>query len=111
MKQCRTKRFLVKIEFLKLAKLEFDEATTYYNSESKELGERFKNEIRSSIDMILQFPELYPIFSDDIRKCVTPTFPYTIFYTYTNTIIYIYAIANHYKNPILYAKRFADDKA
>lgn len=100
----------MKIEFLKLAKLEFEEATTYYDSESKELGKRFKNEIRSSIDMILQFPELYPIFSDDIRKCITHTFPYTIFYTHKNETVYIYAIANHYKDPLIYAKRFLDDE-
>lgn len=96
----------MKIEFLELAKLEFHETIEYYEGESEGLGERFKNEVRSSIDMILQFPELYPIFVDDIRKCVTHTFPYTIFYTYKNETIYIYAIANHYRDPSIYAKRF-----
>ncbi len=96
----------MKIEFLELAKLEFDEATVYYEGESKGLGFRFKKEVRSSIDMILQFPNLYPVVNDDIRKCVTHTFPYTIFYAFRKDTIYIYAIANHFKEPSVYAKRF-----
>lgn len=98
----------MKIEFLELAKLEFDDAIAYYENESEGLGKRFKDEIRSSIDMIVQFPELYPIFINDIRKCVTYTFPYTIFYTYEDGTVYVYAIANHYRNPSIYAKRFQE---
>ena len=96
----------MKIEFLKLAKLEFDEAIVYYESESEGLGVRFKKEIRSSIDMILEFPMLYPMATDEIRKCVAHTFPYTIFYVLKDETIYIYAIANHFKDPSIYAKRF-----
>ena len=96
----------MKIEFLELAKLEFDEAFAYYEGESQGLGVRFKKEIRSSIDMILQFPKLYPVVDNDIRKCVTHTFPYTIFYAYRKETIYIYAIANHFKEPLTYKKRF-----
>ena len=96
----------MKIEFLKLAKLEFDEAIIYYEGESKGLGLRFKKEIQSSINMIVQFPKLYPIVIDDIRKCVAHTFPYTIFYAYRDETIYIYAVANHFKEPSNYSKRF-----
>ena len=96
----------MKIEFLKLAKLEFDEAIVYYENESVGLGMRFKKEIRSSIDMILQFPKLYPIVEDDIRKCVTHSFPYTIFYAFREDTVYIYAIANHFKEPSIYTTRF-----
>ena len=95
----------MKIEFLKLAKIEFDEALSYYEEESEGLVIRFKSEIRSSIDMILQFPKLYPIVTEDIRKCVAHTFPYTIFYALRKDTIYIYAIANHFKEPTIYSNR------
>jgi len=36
----------VRVEFLALAKLEFDETIAYYENESEGLGLRFKNEIR-----------------------------------------------------------------
>jgi plasmid stabilization system protein ParE len=96
----------MKIRFLKLAKIEFDKAISYYENESKGLGSRFKKEIRSSIDMILEFPELYPIVKDDIRKCIAHTFPYSIFYALRDDTIYIYAVANHSKEPSTYTKRF-----
>lgn len=96
----------MKIEFLKLAKLEFDEAVAYYENESEDLGLRFKKEIHSSIDMLMKFPKLYPIVTDDIRKCIAHTFPYTIFYAYRKETIYIYAIANHFKEPSTYTQRF-----
>lgn len=95
----------MRVEFLALAKLEFDETIAYYENESEGLGLRFKNEIRSSVDLIVQFPKLYPIFIDDIRKCVTHNFPYTIFYKLEKDVITIYAIANHYRNPLYYAER------
>jgi len=96
----------MKIEFLKLAKIEFDKAIIYYENESTGLGFRFKKEIRSSIDMILEFPKLYPIVTGDIRKCIAHTFPYTIFYAFRKDTIYIYAVANHSKEPSTYSKRF-----
>ena len=99
--------FSVNIEFLDIAKLEFDEAIAYYEKESEGLGHRFKNEIKSSVDMIIQFPTLYPFFIDDIRKCVSHTFPYSIFYVLRDDVIVIYAIANHFKNPQHYVQRFS----
>jgi len=100
------RNFLVKIEFLELAKQEFDDAIAYYENESEGLGLRFKKEIRSSIENILNFPTLYPIFMNNIRKCVAHTFPYTVFYTIIDETIYIYAIANHHKELSSYTKRF-----
>jgi len=96
----------VRIEFLEIAKQEFDDAVAYYENESEGLGERFKIEIRSSIDRISDFPMLYPTFMNDIRKCICHTFPYTIFYTIKNETIYIYAIANHHQDPLRYIERF-----
>ncbi len=39
----------MKIRFLKVAKIEFDEAIEYYEQESKGLGQRFKNAKHISI--------------------------------------------------------------
>ena len=97
---------MANIRFLKVAKLEFDDAIKYYEEQSEGLGERFKNEIRSSMDMIILYPNLYPFYLDDIRKCVAHPFPYTIFYTYDEATIYVYAVASHYRDPSVYIERF-----
>jgi len=96
----------MKIRFLKVAKIEFDQAIDYYNEQTEGLGDRFKNEIRSSIDMIMQFPTLYPFYMDDIRRCIAHTFPYSIFYSYQEDTIYIYAITSHFREPSIYIERF-----
>jgi len=98
----------VKIEFLEPAKIEFDNAVSYYEGEQEGLGIRFKNEIRSSIDRVIKFPYLYPIIEDSIRKCVAHSFPYTIFYVIENETIYVYAIANHFRDPSILADRFKE---
>lgn len=93
-----TKSFLVQIEFSHFAKIDFDEAIHYYSQIDDNLANRFQNEIRFSIDRIIYFPKLYAIARDNIRKCITHTFPYTIFYEIQKDTIYIYAVANHYKD-------------
>ena len=100
------KIFLMKIKFQKIAKEEYDDALNYYNDENKTLGIKFKNEIKQSINNILKFPTLYPKINENIRKCVTHTFPFTIFYTLKDDYIFILAVANHYKNPKYYIQRF-----
>lgn len=88
----------MKIEFLPFAKVDYDEAIAYYKEIDNNLSLRFKNEIKNSIDRIVDFPNLYQIVKDDIHKCVVHTFPYSIYYIVEEHIIYIYAIANHHKN-------------
>jgi len=102
------KNFLMKIKFQKIAKEEYDDALNYYNDENKTLGIKFKNEIKQSINNISKFPTLYPKINEHIRKCVTHTFPFTIFYIIKDDSIFILAIANHYKNPEYYIQRFSN---
>ncbi len=96
----------MKIKFSKLSKEDFDISLQYYKKESKKLVLDFKNDIKNSLKRIETFPNLYPKINDRIHKCVVSKFPYTIYYTIEDKIIYILALANHYKNPKDYFKRF-----
>ena len=53
----------MKLEFSQLAQTELEDARTYYNLQQEELGERFKEHIKESIDNIAQSPLLYPIIN------------------------------------------------
>ncbi|MEA2017405.1 MAG: type II toxin-antitoxin system RelE/ParE family toxin [Campylobacterota bacterium] len=88
----------MKIRFSKFAKEDYGTAKEYYKKESISLSIRFINDVKSSINRILEFPLLYPKIDDKIQKCVVSKFPFTIFYTVKNDIIYILAVANHYRN-------------
>ncbi len=100
------KSFLMKIKFSKLSKEDFDVSVKYYEKESKSLALAFKNDIKNSLRRIETFPNLYPKINNRIHKCVVSKFPYTIYYVMEDRSIYILAIANHYKNPKDYLKRF-----
>ena len=99
------KNFLMKIEFSELSKRDFSEAIIYYKNESESLSQRFKNDIKQSTNRIISFPKLYPKINERVQKCVVSKFPFTIFYTIKENIIYILAIANHYKDYIKYEDR------
>lgn len=96
----------MKIKFLKLAKEDFKEASDYYTNESQDLSNRFKEDIKTSIDRIIFFPILFPKMTNEVRKCVTSKFPFTIFYRIKNDTIEILAIGNHYQDPTKIFKRF-----
>ncbi len=100
------KNFLMEIKFSKLSKEDFDISIRYYKKESENLALDFKNDIKNSLKRIETFPNLYPKINDRIYKCVVSKFPYTIYYVIEDKIIYILTIANHYKNPKDYLKRF-----
>ncbi len=96
----------MQIKFSKLAKNDFDISLLYYIKESENLALRFKNDIKQSIKRIETFPTLYPKVNDRVRKCVVSKFPFTIYYTIKDDIIYILAVANHYRDLEEYSKRF-----
>lgn len=105
-KQLPRNNFLMLIKFSKLAKFDFDEAYQYYKNENDALANKFKSDIQKSISRIKNFPTLYPKIDDRVHKCVASKFPFTIYYLTVDDIIYILAVANHYKNPKFYTKRF-----
>ena len=96
----------MKIRFSKLSKQDYDLSIEYYKKEGENLVLRFKGDIKQSLKRIETFPNLYPKVNDRVQKCVVSRFPYTVYYTTKDKEIYILAIANHYKNPEEYSKRF-----
>jgi hypothetical protein len=96
----------MKIEFSKASKVDYNISIEYYRNQGDELALRFKADIKQSINRIEMFPNLYPKIDDRVHKCVVSKFPYTIYYIIIDEIIYILAVANHYKDPQTFMKRF-----
>jgi plasmid stabilization system protein ParE len=89
----------MKLEFSALAKTELEDARAYYNLQQKELGERFKEHIKESMDSIIQFPTLYPKVTDELHRVVVHKFPYSIFYVQIDERIVIVSIAHQHRKP------------
>ncbi len=60
----------MKYVFHDSAKIELNEAASYYESCRKDLGIEFLNEIRSTIQRILDHPESWSPLSKNTRRCL-----------------------------------------
>lgn len=62
------------------AKKEFVQAIDYYEDCQEGLGIEFLEEVYSTIQRILSFPEAWTPLSANSRRCLTTRFPYGIIY-------------------------------
>ena len=97
----------MKYSFHAFAKIELKEATHYYETCQKGLGDQFLKEIRTTIQRIIELPEAWTPLSKNTRRCLTKRFPYGIIYQIENNTIFIIAIMqmnrepNYWKNRIM----------
>jgi plasmid stabilization system protein ParE len=89
----------MKIRFLEIAQLEFDDAIEYYNSEAAGLGDAFLTEVLNALDRIGEFPQAWHPCSKRTRRCQTRRFPNGIIYQTREREILIVAISNLHRYP------------
>ncbi len=89
----------MKLEFSALAQTELEDARAYYNLQQEELGERFKEHIKESVDNMVQFPTLYPKVTDELHRVVVHKFPYSVFYVLLADIIIVVSVAHQHRKP------------
>ena len=76
-----------------------------YEEKLKGLGRRFLNEVELAFDRILPNPFLYQEVETDIRRAVTHTFPYLVFYTFDDQIVQILAVIHGAQDPVYINER------
>ena len=88
------------------AKEEFKQAIAYYEDCQAGLGSEFLEEVYSTIQRILKFPNAWSMLSVNSRRCLTNRFPYGIIYQIINdTCIRIISIMQLNKKPDYWRKR------
>jgi plasmid stabilization system protein ParE len=70
-----------------------------YEEKQEGIGLRFMDEIEQSFDRILPNPFLYQEIETDIRRAVTHTFPYLVFYTFDEQTVQILAVIHGTQDP------------
>jgi len=98
----------VKIVFDKLAQLELDDASEYYELEVPGLGARFKVEVKRGIRRIREYPDTWAKEKNDVRRYLLHTFPYKILYSIEEDYIYIIAIAHSHRHPDYWIDRILE---
>jgi hypothetical protein len=71
----------VKHEFHPEALEEYEEAANYYAAQQSGLELRFIAAVENAISLVLEDPSRWRPFDEDVRRCLTRTFPYGVLYT------------------------------
>src|SRR2546426_8347592 len=66
------------VDFRTIARLEFDEAMTWYEVHRPGLGLEFKEQVDQLVAHIAENPEHFPKVRGQIRRAILRRFPYTI---------------------------------
>ncbi|MFZ5517823.1 MAG: type II toxin-antitoxin system RelE/ParE family toxin [Candidatus Zhuqueibacterota bacterium] len=87
------------IKISEFAQKELEDAIFFYELQQSGLGNKFKIEVRSSIQRIVKHPNAWPIESGEVRKCYLYKFPYKILYSIQENNVIVLAIAHQHRKP------------
>lgn len=84
----------MKYTFHPHAEKELEELESYYDVIDKKLGDRFRQEIKTTLSRISKFPNAWQPLSNINRRCQLNDFPYGIVYRLEFNSIYVLAVAH-----------------
>ena len=95
----------MRVIFSKLAKVELDDATHYYEIEFEGLGRGFRKEVRRAAKRISEYPKTWSVEQGEVRKCLLHKFPYKLLYSIEKDHIFILAVAHLHRKPDYWIER------
>ena len=78
---------------------EFSEAARFYKDRGLKLGKRFSAEVRAAITRIVEAPERWSFFEQDVRRHRVNVFPYLVLYTVEPDCVLIIAVMHGKREP------------
>lgn len=95
----------MRIIFSRLARLELDDATRFYELEYAGLGERFREQVRLAAERVAEYPEAWSVERGEVRRCLLHKFPYKILYSIEKDHIFIIAVSHQHRKPDYWVER------
>lgn len=89
------------------ARLEYREAAIFYDSRRQGLGAAFTLEVEATIERIKEAPERWPLIEQDVRKCLTHVFPYSVLYTIEQDRILVVSVMHLRRKPYQWRDRLS----
>jgi plasmid stabilization system protein ParE len=98
----------MRVRFLPLAEEEARQATTYYREQSRQVADRFLEDVTKAIGLLQQFPRLGAPIGNNARRLMLKTFPYQLIYRVEGGEIRVYAVAHLKRRPGYWHQRLRD---
>ena len=95
----------MEISFLPIAKAELDDTFDWYEEQMIGLGHDFLETFTNTLKLIVSYPELPPLMSGNIRRCLLNRFPYAIYYGIANARIVVIAVSHLRRKPDYWLER------
>jgi toxin ParE1/3/4 len=95
----------MKVIFHPEADAEVTAAAVYYESQQENLGKRFLSSIEDGLARMRINPRLYPLIGEDVRRCLTRTFPFGILFRDRGDSIEIIAVMQLRRKPGYWKER------
>ena len=88
-----------RVDVLRQARSEIDEAVDWYSDRSARAAEAFLRELDQGVRLIAQSAGVWPAFEAGTRRYVLPRYPYSIIYRERADGIEVVAVAHHKRRP------------
>ena len=98
----------MRARFLKPAETEVDEAIAYLDERREGLGDRFEQDLLSTVNFVTAHPLAGKRLSEHVRKFPLRKFKYNIIYIAEEEVILIVAVAHHKRRPGYWVARLAE---
>ena len=93
------------VRFHPEAEAEMIDAAVWYESQQATLGKRFVTTVQDALNRIELNPELYPIVENDVRRCMTNTFPFGVLFRVRSDMLQIMAVMHLHRKPDYWKNR------
>ena len=94
-----------RVEFLREAAREVEEALEWYNDRSTLAASQFLEEVDHVLQLAVRRPQAWPVFEAGTRRIVMQRYPFSIIYRAVPGVIQIVAVAHHKRKPGYWRQR------
>ena len=82
-----------------LAESDIDQAALWYEGQRTGLGLRFLDATDQLFDRLRVSPLQFPLVTTDVRRALSHTFPYAVYFRVTNDAVIVFAVLHLRRHP------------
>src|SRR5688572_4458601 len=97
----------LRVFFRKAARLEYEEAAIWYESQKPALGAQFVVEIEHALTKACEAPQRFPKMLHDVRATRVQRFPYSVFFRVRADRLIVLAVFHARRDPRVWRERTA----